>query len=89
MEEIPIRNQRAAQLLVGSITEIILILQHWMPKSAIQINNTRKAKGKGKSEKGGKTHKPVEIRSSAIDDTLVILVHFEEGTVLASWFSEL
>ena len=24
-EEIPIRNQRAAQLLVGSITEIILI----------------------------------------------------------------
>ena len=59
-----------------------------MPVSNTNTNNTLKKKAKGKSEKE-QTHKPVEIRSSAIDDTLVILVHFEEGTVLASWFSEL
>jgi hypothetical protein len=75
------RNQRAAQLRDGSITEMILCQNQ-------NKKNIEKFKSKGFDEKEltetETNHEPVKIGRSAVSNTLVIVFHLKEWAVLTA-----
>lgn len=92
---IPTRSQRAAQLLVGSMTEIILL----MNRTAIQNSKYNKLEnhcmhqifaGKIKIWKlKEKQNKPSKIGGCAVNNTFVIVLHLKERAILTPGFSKL
>ena len=88
LEHIQIRSHLAAQLLSGSMTEMILQCN---PRNV--VNQCRRANNRNshreREKMKGEEKQPIKIWSSAFVNKVAIFIHLEEGAVLATVFSEL
>lgn len=87
---LPMRSQRAAQLRVGSITEIILQQIQRKTKRTWTTANDKNLFGKQMDFRrlcdisSNPTSIPIKIRSCAINNTFVIFFHLKEWAVFTA-----